>query len=136
LRLHLQFHLQHHVVHWCHPSCHEHHQHLCKIQTLLSKVCGVWLLCTVSINPLVPKGGDLCFLISSLSILIVDFSSLFKTRLRSSFPITFRSSEVGRELRSELPNFETNFRTSKRNWELGNELRNRVLKSELKSTIS
>ena len=30
------------------------------------------------------------------------------------FPITFRSSEVGRELRSELPNFETNFRTSKR----------------------
>ena len=28
------------------------------------------------------------------------------------FPITFRSSEVGRELRNELPNFEMNFRTS------------------------
>ena len=34
------------------------------------------------------------------------------------FPITFRSSEVGRELRSELPNFETNFRTSKRTSEV------------------
>ena len=32
------------------------------------------------------------------------------------FPITFRSSEVGRELRSELPNFETNFRTSIDTW--------------------
>ena len=34
------------------------------------------------------------------------------------FPITFRSSEVGRELRSEVSNFETNFRTSKRTSEV------------------
>ena len=47
-----------------------------------------------------------------------------------------RSSEVHFEVRKFVSKFPPNFRTSKRNWELGNELRNRVLKSELKSTIT
>ena len=45
-------------------------------------------------------------------------------------------SKFGSSFRSSEAKFPPNFRTSKRNWELGNELRNRVLKSELKSTIS
>ena len=44
-----------------------------------------------------------------LGSIIVDFSSLFKTRLRSSFP----SSQLRFEVRKLGGNFETNFRTSK-----------------------
>ena len=56
------------------------------------------------------------------------------TMCRLNFGSSFRSSEVRFEVRkrSSRPTSE------RRNeiWELGNELRNRVLKSELKSTIS
>jgi hypothetical protein len=51
-------------------------------------------------------------------LVIVDFSSLFKTRLRSSFP----SSQLRFEVRKLGGNFAANFRTSKRTSELRNEL--------------
>jgi hypothetical protein len=42
---------------------------------------------------------------------IIDFSSLFKTRLWSLLPSCKLHFEVGRELRNKLPNFNLNFQT-------------------------